>query len=137
MKLARTARPRDEDARILPLINVVFLLLVFFMLAGQFAGGDPFAVDPPATRHALPLDGGPPEILAAADGTLALDGQVTTIDALLAALPARLADAPGSGVRIRADGDLSANAVARLLGDLRGAGVRQVSLVTLAAATQR
>ena len=40
------SRPRPgEDERILPLINVVFLLLIFFMLAGRLAVSDPFAAD--------------------------------------------------------------------------------------------
>ena len=32
---------RSEDDRILPLINVVFLLLIFFMLAGKLSASDP------------------------------------------------------------------------------------------------
>ena len=40
-------RPRNEDERILPLINVVFLLLIFFMLAGRLSASDPFQVEPP------------------------------------------------------------------------------------------
>ena len=46
----RPRRAQGDDERVLPLINVVFLLLIFFMLAGQFASADPFRIEPPVSR---------------------------------------------------------------------------------------
>jgi biopolymer transport protein ExbD len=66
-------RRLDEDERILPLINVVFLLLVFFMVAGRLTAGDPFPIDPPESAS----EGSPPEgrlIAFGPNGELALDG---------------------------------------------------------------
>jgi biopolymer transport protein ExbD len=45
-------RPKSDDERILPLINVVFLLLIFFMLAGKLASSDPFEIAPPRSDSA-------------------------------------------------------------------------------------
>jgi biopolymer transport protein ExbD len=68
-------RPRDDDERVLPLINVVFLLLIFFMLAGALAPADPFRVDPPLSRSEAPPPAEPLTLLIGADGELALDGE--------------------------------------------------------------
>lgn len=38
-------RPRAES--IVPMINVVFLLLIFFLMTAQIAPPDPFEVAPP------------------------------------------------------------------------------------------
>lgn len=127
MRLARSSRLRDEESRILPLINVVFLLLVFFMLAGRFATTDPFPVEPPVAAHAARLDMAPVEVLVGGDGTLALDGVVTGESALLASL-----GGARNSIRIRADGGVPADTVIALMGRLRAAGVERISLVARA-----
>ena len=43
-------RPRSTEDNILPLINVVFLLLIFFMLAGVLTQSPPFSLTPPRIR---------------------------------------------------------------------------------------
>ena len=37
---------RDEEG-VIPLINVVFLMLIFFMMAGQIQKSDPVSIVPP------------------------------------------------------------------------------------------
>ena len=44
----RAQRPSEEN--VLPLINIVFLLLIFFMIAGALSVTAPFELDPPAAR---------------------------------------------------------------------------------------
>lgn len=52
VRLAQASpRPRD-DSGVIPLINVVFLLLVFFMIAGQIQPTDPVALEPPQSSSA-------------------------------------------------------------------------------------
>ncbi|MEY8838250.1 ExbD/TolR family protein, partial [Cribrihabitans sp. XS_ASV171] len=41
-------RPRGES--IVPMINVVFLLLIFFLMTSQLAQPDPFDVTPPEAQ---------------------------------------------------------------------------------------
>ena len=127
MRLVRPSRQRDEDARILPLINVVFLLLVFFMLAGRFATTDPFPVEPPVASNAGRLDLSPVEVLVGPGGELAIDGTVTDEAGLFAGI-----GETGGVVRIRADGGVPADTLISLMGRLRAAGVERISLVTRA-----
>ena len=44
------SRPKNDEERILPLINVVFLLLIFFMLAGKLSAD---VLDLPAFKASL------------------------------------------------------------------------------------
>lgn len=140
MRFRRPMRKTDSEERILPLINVVFLLLIFFMLAGRLTAAEPFDVAPPHSAAA-----GAPEaavadrpreavILLAADGRLALDGAPLDVAALQAALGDRLAATPDLPVHLKADGDAEAAAVVALMERLRDAGVGRLQLFAQPAA---
>ncbi len=126
------ARRPSDDERILPLINVVFLLLIFFMLAGSLAALDPFEVAPPRsasegldeTREVL--------VLVGADGRLALDGVPATDASFEAALTKRLGEAGDAArVRLKADGRAEAGRVVEVMERLHEAGVERVILLTV------
>lgn len=135
MRLHRPSRKTDSEARILPLINVVFLLLIFFMLAGRLEQADLFEVAPPVSGKAAEAAPGdlqaPREIvlLLAADGRLALDGAVMTPQALTAEVAARLAAQPDLPLVLKADGGAEALRVVEIMESLRAAGLRDLQLL--------
>lgn len=112
----------------LPLINIVFLLLIFFMLAGVLAQNPPFRLHPPKTAQTEASSRLDRRVLAvAADGRLAIAGETVQRDALAEAL----ADWPeDKALQIRADGKLKANELTGLFEALRRAGIREVDLLT-------
>ena len=124
-------RPRNDDQRILPLINVVFLLLIFFMLAGKLAASDPFEILPPQSAS----EGGtaPQEVIVAvgADGRLAVDGVVMAEDAVADAISSRLSDEPDVRFQLRADGRTDATSVVAVMELMREAGVERLELLTV------
>ena len=127
------SRPKNDEERILPLINVVFLLLIFFMLAGKLSASDPFEVAPPRS-----ISEGPPAaqdvlVLVGADGRLALDGEMVDGPALKALLAERLTAAAKVRVRLKADGRAEATRVVAVMELLREAGVKRLKLLTLPA----
>jgi biopolymer transport protein ExbD len=118
--------PRRPRESIVPMINIVFLLLIFFMLTATIAPPDPFDLVLPETE----ADSGaatPPQMLVLAvglDGALAHGGAEG--DAALAALGA--AFRPGDVVALRADAGLDGAVFARLLADLAALGMTEVRL---------
>lgn len=121
---------RVGDDRMLPLINVVFLLLVFFMVAGHLAASDPFELDPVYSLSDTAAESGPVTITVGATGGLALDGQILQERDLLARVAAALMRDETREFRVKSDARAEAARVARLLERLRDAGVRTVKLVT-------
>jgi biopolymer transport protein ExbD len=119
MQFAPPRRPPPRES-IVPMINVVFLLLIFFLMTAEIAPPDPVDV-------ALPLGSGaettrdPDTLFAAADGTLALG--VVRGDAALAGVAGR------EQVTLRADARLDGAALAALLRRLAEAGVGRVTLM--------
>ncbi|SDE51386.1 ExbD/TolR family protein [Rhodospira trueperi] len=124
-------RQTSDDERILPLINVVFLLLIFFMLAGSLSAIDPFDITPP--RSASTGEDDPQEIvvLVSADGRLALDGVPAADAAFEAMLSARLDATEGVRVRLKADGHADATEVVAVMERLRALGVNRLFLLTV------
>ena len=120
MILPPPPRRHRADADV-PTINLVFLLLVFFLMTATLAPPDPLGVAPPSGAGEAAASG--QALAVAADGTLAL-GDARGADAL-AALGAR---GPGPLV-LRADGRISGEALAALLPRLRAAGATRIDLV--------
>lgn len=126
-------RPKNDDERILPLINVVFLLLIFFILAGRLTAADPFPVMPPSSATEGDVEANPVTVLVGPDGTLALDGQPMEEEAVFAGVRQRLQDEPEAPVRLKADGAAAATMIVRIMEKLREAGVERLRLLTVSA----
>ena len=124
------SRRKNEEERILPLINIVFLLLIFFMLAGRLAASDPFEVTP--ARSASEGQAAVPEVLVlvGAGGELALDGVIMDEASLGAAVAERLT-AADTRVRLKADGGAMTDEVVAVMELLRDAGVKKLNLLTV------
>lgn len=126
MRLRRPdANPRDMEDHILPLINIVFLLLIFFMVAGALTSPQSVDVDPPEAR----VDGEEPgrddrTLYITADGALTLGERPVALAGLAAAVGER------SEIVLRADAAVEGLRVVAVMRALREAGLERVRLVT-------
>lgn len=132
-------RPADEDQRVLPLINVVFLLLIFFMVAGQLSKTDAVKVEPPVSDSEKEAAEPPLQILITADGRIVLGGAEIAPDALSSKLGTILnanggttPNAQGGTVHVKADGAVDAVTVITVLDRIKAAGATKVNLLTTA-----
>lgn len=128
---APPARQRDLDDSLIPLINVVFLMLIFFMLAGHISAPDVLPVEPPESRSAVSTEPDVGTLLVGLDGQIALDGEILSSGIL--SLPSELLVADAPPLRIKTDAALPMASLQRVLQQLRQAGVTQVELLTLPA----
>ncbi len=119
-----TRRKKPATESVLPMINVVFLLLIFFLMTTRIAPHAPFAVTPPVTALETSSEAAPILFLSA-EGNVFFEGHAG--DAALHAVGLRAQkDAP---VTLRADAVVEAATVAALLAKLRGLGFRKINLV--------
>lgn len=112
---------RDRPDSVVPMINVAFLLLIFFLMTAVIAPPDPVDVTPPAAdgESADPREG---TLFVLADGVLVL-GSLRG-EAVFGALPE-------GRLRIRADAGLEGAELARLLARLARSGIAEIDLVTV------
>ncbi|MEM9011165.1 MAG: biopolymer transporter ExbD [Pseudomonadota bacterium] len=126
--VGRSRRQRDDDEdRILPLINIVFLLLIFFMVVGRLSAGDPFEIQPPYSRSNGAPANEPTLVSIGEDGQLALNGALIAEDALLA----QVGQLNVPEIRIKSDGRVEALRVVALMNQFRALGIQSVRLMTV------
>jgi biopolymer transport protein ExbD len=123
--------PRPQPDSLLPLINVVFLLLIFFMLMGALNAVDLFEIEPPTSASASQTILDESVVLVAADGRAAYRGGEVEDAALEAAVAAALAAEPDLLFRLKADGAAPAVRVVEVMELLKAAGAERVMLLTL------
>ncbi|MGR3760660.1 ExbD/TolR family protein [Roseobacteraceae bacterium NS-SX3] len=115
-------RPRGES--IVPMINVVFLLLIFFLMTSRLAPPEPFEATPPEAKLETEPDADR-VLYIGAGGRMHFDG--VEGDAAIARLAA--AGGEASAVQLRASARLEAAVLARILRQLAAAGLSRAELV--------
>ena len=126
--LPRPAR-RKATAAILPLINVVFLLLMFIVLAGVIRTPDPFALTPPSAAEGERADAADPDttLFLAASG----EARFRTLageDAIMAEVSRLAAAGEVQRLTLRADARVPAAHIVKLVEALRATGIAAVEL---------
>lgn len=130
MLKARKSPPTMDFA--VPAINIVFLLLLFFITSGSQVNKPELGIAPP-TAELLPGDRLPRPLLAVMpEGALFLDGEAIAEADLLSTIAARrLADpAAFATLNIMADRSFSARRLLALMDRLRGGSDMALKLVT-------
>lgn len=132
--LAPRIRRRERMEFALPTINVIFLLMLYFLIAGTIVQKDELSVAPPVTTEDA-LDRLPRPLLVISDAdTFTLDGdalpRADLVAAAAAAIASPLAESPQ--LNVLAPADMAAIPFLELL-ELLGAGGIPVRLVTVEA----
>ena len=125
--------PRREptsEENVLPLINIVFLLLIFFMITGALSATAPFPVDPPEARSAEATEAPQQGVAIAADGRLAFGDEEVGLDELTEhAAEWRDAAEAGEVLSVRADTDAATRRLVEVMEALRAAEVETIRLL--------
>ena len=119
-----TDRPRRRP-NLTPMIDVVFLLLVFFMIASRFGtdGALPLTATPGAGVYS-----GPPRLVEFDAVGVTVNGVAVSFDGLAGAL-APLMSAPEDVIVLRARGAADLQALVVVIEVLRAAGLSRMVLV--------
>lgn len=120
-------------------VNIVFLLLLFFLTAGTLLQDAESEIKAPNTEE-LPLARLPRPLLSVSgQGDLFLDGKPTSVDQLLALAPqvsepeedASSQASPLPILYVMPDRDLAANRFLGIVKTIRAAGTWNITLVTI------
>jgi biopolymer transport protein ExbD len=117
----REPERRTPPESIVPMINVVFLLLIFFLMTATIAPPEPFKVTPPESTAEEAAEVDQP-LFVRADGRLAW-GEHQGDAAILALGEAAVGRPGGLPLVIRADRAVPGAEIARLLVRLAGVGI--------------
>jgi biopolymer transport protein ExbD len=127
MKNFSGKKMRRTEMNITSLIDVIFLLLIFFMIGASF--------DKPALAIALPtassgesLEKKPVNVAIDAQGIIYLEGEAVDTETLLGAIRTYRAGNPDLTVALDCDGQLVFQRVTEVMDILKSAGVQHVAI---------
>jgi biopolymer transport protein ExbD len=125
---------RDPGAttslNITPMIDLVFILLVFFAVNASFVKEPGVEVDRPNARTSMPQDQASILVAVTAEGEIWLDRRRVDIRALRAEVERLRAENPEGSAVVVADTAAEAGLVVRAMDQIRLAGVERVAIAT-------
>lgn len=128
-------RRRDPvEVNLTPLIDVVFLLLIFFMVSTTFETRQALELELPESASGQPMEGAPVTLVVTASGEYRLDDRVYSAGSLGDALAAQAEQAREHGLVVEADGRAAHADVVRVLDRAAGLEIRHVRIATEAVA---
>ena len=133
MKFSRNARSKPAALALTSMLDVIFLLLCFFVTASVFSQWESeISIQLPSARTADEPNRLPGEIIAnvAKDGSVRVNGATLSLDELSSRLSRIAKFYPGQAVIIRADRDTRYESLVKVVDACRGAGVWNFSLAT-------
>jgi biopolymer transport protein ExbD len=128
-------RDRSEDATInlTPMIDVVFLLVIFFMVGSKFSEAESrIKVNVPSIGEMRSITRAPDERIVAIglDGSITLDGTPATLAQVTEALRRQHANYPDLKVAVRGEASGSLQQTVEVLHAVRSSGVNQIGIST-------
>jgi biopolymer transport protein ExbD len=127
----KTYQDEQPSINLTPMIDIVFLLIIFFMVGTKFVEMErKMAVKVPEVSDVAALTPAPQKrvINVYRDGTIALDDRPLTIDELESELLAARSQYADLGVVVRGDADGAFQNVATVLNTCRQAGIAEMGI---------
>lgn len=131
--MRRRSNPETASINLTPMIDVVFLLVIFFMVGSKFDDGENrLQVNVPGVGDMRSMARLPDERIVEVDsvGTLTLDGTIVTPEQLTETLRVQHDAYPALKVAVRGDAASSFAQVAEVLQMVRNSGVEQMGIAT-------
>ena len=127
---AGTTGNNDAEINLSPLIDVVFLLLIFFIVTTVFVEETGIQVSKPRAASSEDLEKQAILLAVSADGRVWQGGREIGIDGVRAVVGALLEEDPSTPVVVRADAATPTQTTVRVVDAAKLAGARSVSLAT-------
>lgn len=116
---------------IAPLIDIVFLLLVFFMLTSTFIVPEAIELELPESKSAEVTDITPIVVSLNQTGQLALNGKSISLEKLKPAIAPLIKLDPDSAITLKTDAHTEVQLLLKVMDEIRAAGGTNVALATL------
>ncbi len=127
----RRVREEEPTINLTPMIDVVFLLLIFFLTGSSFNRSESsIPINVPGVGQLAPVarGGDPRTVDVDRMGTIRLDGKPTTLQQMASNLGQAARTYPDVQVVVRAEGTGAVQGLAEVLQTARSAGVRNLNL---------
>lgn len=129
MKINETQK-KYQFENILPMVNVVFLLLIFFMVAGAYSTPEMFEVSSPNSTSSLQTDQIVTTIVVDQSGRIAIGETELTHETLIDFIRLNINTHPDRVIQLKADAKVEALEIVKLIELLSETELNTVHLLT-------
>jgi len=123
---------RRPEIQMAPLIDVIFLLLIFYAVTTQFVSDERLKLQLPEAKTAEAVGAGhqekTPEVVVAVDGTVWIDGKQVSNEQLEARLRRVVDSAPGRTIILKGDRAADYGVVVHVLDVARSVGAKTIQM---------
>jgi len=133
MRFREINNQQGADLELAPMVDVVFQLLIFFVVSWQFARFErDMDISVPAAEESQNIDRQAGEIIVNVrkDGSIVLNGLVVTEAELLTKLQAISSAYPDQAVILRGSAEANFQAIINVLDEIKKAGIWNVAFAT-------
>jgi biopolymer transport protein ExbD len=124
-------RRSSQVLNLTPLIDIVFLLLVFFMLTAHFIDDQAIDIQLPVAQSSQPsVKDDTVEVVLMPNGELLVDGRATTLDSLGQTLRGALHAPNKRYVRLKGDQSAAFGVAVKVIDAARSAGAESLDILT-------
>lgn len=113
-----------ESINISPLIDVIFILLIFFIVTMVFADDDAIKINVPKATSAQSVESRPLTVVIRSDSTMLVDGKIVTIHTLEMRIREHLKK--NSSVILRGDSNASVSALVAVMDCAKMCGAKEI-----------
>ncbi len=132
MDFLNTSNRRKQEPDLTPLINIIFLILIFFLLTAAIAPNEDILIEPVVSElEAATANADNAVIAIDATGVVFKQGQEIETPKLKMLLAGIAQVEPSQALSIKADATLDANALIELMVLAREVGIESVALMTV------
>ncbi|GBC62340.1 biopolymer transporter ExbD [Desulfonema ishimotonii] len=128
VRISRQRRSKGAEINMAPLLDMVFILLIFFIVTTSFVKESGVEIQRPTAKSAMPREKVHLMVEVTQTGDLFIEGKSIDIRSLRARMKRFIVETPGGSVVIVADRQSSTGTVIRVLDESRLAGVENISV---------
>jgi len=119
---------QDTDINLTPMLDIVFIMLIFFVVTTSFVKESGIEVNRPSAQTAEQRDLGNILIAISPNGEIWIDQRAVDIRAVRAVVERLVAENPEGGVIIQGDREAQIGLLVKVMDQVRKAGIENVSI---------
>ncbi len=129
MRLGRRVHKQDEaQVDLTPMLDIVFIMLIFFIVTSSFVRESGIEVDRPSATNIVSQDKAGIHVAVTANNDIYIDKRMVDAERVQATLEVLLVEKPNSGLVIQADERAHSGIVVKVMDAAKSAGIENIAL---------
>ncbi len=120
----------DSDIDMTPMLDIVFIMLIFFIVSTTFVKDAGVTINRPVASSAEQQEGSGVSVMVSADGLVWIDGQSTDLRMIRPKLERLKVEQPELGILVQADENAKTGLLIKVIDQIKLAGIEQLMVAT-------